>query len=237
MAKLSDTQVYGSLTADTSLIAGAGSGFSNMVVYISGASTLYSFPAALRVPGAKLRVTLVGGGGGGAGSSAGVGTVSGAGASGAVCVINLNVVDNIYAFTYTIGVAGTAGAAGGTGGTGGNSTLNYNSVTYTAAGGVGGSLSTSFTFSTGGVATNGTLNLQGGYGGGGGTFAANNSFSYTPWGGDTPLGLGQGGDFANNSFVSQRVGSGYGAGSGGAYGVTATAVGTIGTPGLLIIEY
>jgi hypothetical protein len=236
MAKLADTQVYGSLTVDNALVAAAGSGYSNMVVYISGVTQTYTFPAALQVPGAKFKVTLIGGGGGSAGSAATNGILGGGGASGAVCVAVITVVSGLYSFTYSIGAAGTAGSSTVAGGTGGSTTVLYNSVTYTAAGGAGGSLQATFNFSTGGTATNGTLNLQGGYGGGGGTFAANAFFSHFSYGGNTPLGFGQGGDIGYPGSLGG--GSGYGSGSGGSL-TTASAIvlGTVGTSGLLIIEY
>jgi hypothetical protein len=238
MANLSDTQVYGSLTIDTALVASAGSGYSNMVVYISGTSQTYTFPPALQVPGAKFKTTIVGGGGGGAGTGTTSGVLAGGGASGAVCVAVITVVAGLYSFVYSVGAAGTAGAINSVGGAGGTSSVVYNGTTYQATGGAGGSGQISFAISTGGRATNGILNLQGGYGGGGGLYSANQYFSYHAGGGNTPLGLGQGGDQGCGAGGGVAIGVGYGAGSGGSYTIAAASVvGSIGAPGLLIIEY
>lgn len=86
-----------------------------------------------------------GGGGGGAGGSGGPsipngggGGGGGGGGSGAVLGRYIPVVPGTN-FTYTSGAGGNAGG-GLSGGPGGASTINYNSITYSAGGGLGGTI-------------------------------------------------------------------------------------------------
>jgi hypothetical protein len=235
MAKLSDTQVYGSLIIDGALIAGAGAGFSNMVALTT--SGTYTFPVALQVPGAKFKVTIVGAGGQGGGCTTTSGYCGAGGASGAVCIAYITVVSGLYSFTYTIGVRGSTSGTNAVGQTGTSSTVVYNSVTYTAGGGGGGGIaSTTETRPNGGTATNGTFNLTGSYGLSCGV--RNTVSCYIGRGGDTPLGFGQGGNSGSPGGTGKTA-SGYGAGGGGgAFYSTATArAGGPGTGGIIIVEY
>jgi len=241
MSKLKDgTRIYGSLTVDAAIIAGAGAGFQNMLLLTTGTNIQYQFPNELRVPGAKFRVTIIGGGGGGAGSTAAIsGACGGGGGSGGVVLVYLTVVSNAYGFTYSVGALGGAGAINTVGSAGGASSIIYNGVTYTAGGGAGGPIYTSGISAAGGTATGGTLNIIGGRGGTSGRAVSTNSGFYGQ-GGDTPLGYGAGGFGGGYLSASGAgvTGLSFGAGGGGGYSAAATGyAGAAGTVGLIILEY
>ena len=144
----------------------------------------------------------------------------------------------------TVAATTAAGAAGAAGVAGSPSSIIYNSVTYSAGGGLGGTLATSvLAGGAGGSApygfgtTNG-MNLPGNPGHAGGVMAATTNIAGI--GGNTPLGWGQGGVMPETAAgQAGQPGTGYGAGGSGARngtGATARAGGT-GAPGIIIIEY
>jgi hypothetical protein len=222
----------------TTLTATAGAGFQNMVVQTSGTSASYSLPAALQVTGAKFKVTVIGGGAGGGGTSTTAGQAGGGGGAGAVGIIYLTYVAGQNTLTYSVGAAVAAGAANAAGTAGNASSIIYNSLTYTAGGGTGG---TNNGAGGAGGTTSGTaftLSINGQAGAAGGTMAATSN--YNPNGGDTPLGFGSGGRMsATAAGGAGSVGQGYGSGGSGARngtGVTSLAGGG-GNAGVVIIEY
>ena len=237
MATLYNTKVYGTIIVDTALTAGCG--FQNMVVLTSGAGATYDLPSVLQVPGAKFKVTIVGGGGGGSGmgTSSSPGT---SGGSGAVVIAIMTVIAGTYSFTYTVGGGGTGGpnTGGGTvmsGFNGSDSIVLYNGITYTSGGGVGGGIGGG-SGGDGGSSSlgNGVLNIAG-QGGSWGVAAYTTTFFNDSRGGSTPLGLGLGGvASATNNGVA---GTGYGAGGSGGIYRSGAATGGTGQPGVIILEY
>lgn len=246
MAKLiNGTRVYGSLTADTALIAGSGSGFMNLVGFTTGTTVTWNFPSVLQVPNAKFKVTIIGSGGAGGGTAATIGQMGGGGGTGAVIVAYITVVNGIYSLTYTVG-ASVAGVSAANGTAGQASNIIYNGITYSSAGGGAGTLGTSVAAGGAGGAfsgiTNGTTVNAWGYTGNpghaGGVMAATTNI--TGIGGNTPLGFGQGGVMPNVAAGQVGVaGTGYGAGGGGARnGTAATArAGGASAGGLVLIEF
>lgn len=246
MAKLiSGTRVYGTLTVDTAVVAAAGAGCMNLVGFTTGTSVTYTLPSALQIAGAKFKATIIGAGGSGGGTAATAGHMGGGGGSAAVVIAYITVVAGIYTLTYNVAGATAAGAAGAAGLAGSPSSIVYNSVTYSAGGGLGGTLATSIlaggaggTPSPSAFATANVIGLTGNPGGSGGVMAATTNISGL--GGNTPLGWGQGGVFPNTAAgAAGFTGTGYGAGGGGARnGTGATALaGGIGAAGLIMIEY
>lgn len=177
-----------------------------------------------------IKATLVGGGGGGAGGNTTTNYRGVGGASGGVAVKWIDVSTLADTEPVNLGTGGTAGqtspSAPTDGGTGGASTF----AGMTANGGNGGTAATSNAQNgvTGGTATGGDLNFTGGSSETMSATTANSS--EVSAGGDTPLGLGNGGKNVTND------GQNYGAG--GACGnYTAGNNGGNGAPGLLIIEW
>jgi len=244
MANLKDnSRVYGSLTVDRALIAGAGNGFQNIVIFTSGSSVTYTFPAALQVLGTNFKVTCIGGGGAGGGCAAAAGRSGGGGGSGAVIILYLKVTS--FSFIYTVGAAGAAGAAAAAGGAGGGTGITYSGGSCTAGGGLGGGVAEAVTSAAGGDITISTstppinslsfVGTPGNYSGLRGT-----STPTSGDGGSTPLGFGQGGlnGSWNNSGTDPRTGKGYGAGGAGAFSTSSvSAAGSAGAPGVIILEY
>jgi hypothetical protein len=233
MANLYNTRVYGSITIDTAITSGCG--FQNMVVLTTGTSATYTFPSVLQVPGAKFKVTIVGGGGGGAGSSSGN---SSSGGSGALVIAIPVIIVGLYSFTYTIGAGGSAGASTpSAGGNGGDSSIIYNGISYVAGGGKGGNIiNQADPGGQGGSATfgNGILNLTGNPGVQAGTPSTTNYPIVR--GGYTPLGLGSGGGIPRSTGTG-LAGSNYGAGGGAGIVRSVNAAGAAGQPGVIILEY
>ena len=248
MAKLNNgTRVYGSLTTDTAFISGAGSGFMNVVAFTTGTAATWTFPGVLQVPNAKFKVTIVGSGGSGGGTPITAGYMGGGGGSGGVIVAYITVVANLYTLTYTVG-ASVAGVSAANGVAGQASNIVYNGVTYSAAGGALGTLAAvggnaggaGGSFS--GVINGTTINAwgyTGNPGHSGGAMAATTTI--TGIGGNTPLGLGQGGTMPTAAAgAAGNSGTGYGAGGGGARNGTGAATSRAGgasAAGLVMIEY
>ena len=111
-------------------------------------------------------VQMAGGGGGGATGRAGGGDSPSTGGHGGAYLEKLVAVTSNTAYAITVGAGGSAGIwSGGVawGGTGGSSTITIGATTYTAGGGGGGTYGyTPYpTVYTGGVATNGDINITG----------------------------------------------------------------------------
>lgn len=241
MSKLiGGSKIYGSLTANGTIIAaaGAGAGFQNMIVLNTGTITSYPLPTVIQYPGAKFKVTIIGAGGSGGASTTTVGSCGSGGGSSAVLIVILTVVSGVYTLN-NIAVS----AVGGSG-----TFFDYNGITYQALSGSDGS-----TYTTNGVdgGAGGTftgitmasglvngLGITGAAGKGGNLcIAASQSFNN---GGNTPLGWGQGGVLSGVAAGGVGVaGTGYGSGgSGGCSGSGTTArTGGAGAPGIMIIEY
>ena len=244
MANLkNNSRVYGSLTVDRALIASAGSGFQNRVVFTSGSAVTYTFPDALRVIGANFKVTLIGGGGAGGGCAAVASRCGGGGGSGAVIIAYYKV--STFSFVYSVGAAGVPGAAAAAGGAGGSTTITGYFGTVTAGGGAGGGTAEGVSSAIGGTVTLPTnpaptsslsfVGTPGNYSGLKSTVHPVNGS-----GGSTPLGFGQGG--LNGSWgggvTDPRIGTGNGAGGAGAFSTTASsAAGSAGSAGVIILEY
>ena len=208
--------------------------------YTTGSGN-FTIPAG--VTNLKITVIGAGGGGGGAGSN---GAAMGGGAGG-MAIKWLTGLTPGATCAYAVGAAGSGGAAGNNAGSaGGNTTITVGATTYTGAGGAGGtnqndSSQTGCSFSAGGTATNGDLNITGDPG----------TPYYTGYVGSvTTLMGGQGGKTSYGAcmgvvqFSSPTTGkagqnaTGYGAGGGGAITWTgSTFAGGNGAGGLIIIEY
>jgi hypothetical protein len=247
MAKLlGGSRVYGSLTVDGAIIAGVGGGgFQNMVVFTTGTSATYTFPTALQTPGARFKVTVIGGGGQGGGTSTTAGMTGAGGGSGALIAVILTVVSGQYTLTYTVGSGGAGAGTNSTGTPGGASSITYNSLTYTAGGGDGGPTATAGNYGFGGTVTGqitstttNALVLTGGQSSYSGTSAAVSPINAK--GADTPLGYGFGGPMHGvNTGAAGVAASGYGAGGSGAKNGSGTVAyaGGNGTGGIIIFEY
>lgn len=247
MANLMQTRIFGNAVgnAGSTITAKAGSGFSNLVVLNSNGTTsvrTWFFPAALQVPDAKFKVTILGAGGQGGGSTAGSWNYGGGGGSGSLAVIWMQVIQGFYEFDYVIGQGGSTGTSASAGAAGTVATqLTYVNSTYSAGVGSGGPLYVS-TGDVGGAG--GTfvapstvdrpnwkyLSINGGRGGGPGQSLANYSIDAT--GSDSPFGLGLGGPKALIAAGGSAA-TGYGAGGGGA----SNGIGGAGGDGLILIEY
>jgi hypothetical protein len=173
-----------------------------MVVLTSGTS--YTIPAGVT----RIKATVVGGGGGLSSSFP-----SGTGGGGGGTAIRYFTVTPGSTITYAVG------ALGGTGSNGGDSSVTVGGTTITGGGGTVSSSSAS-TFSAGGTATNGDLNIQGSGGGGTGQLSI---------GGGSLFGTGS----RVNSVSSTTPSVGYGGGA--SYISTGVVPGS--TAGVVIIEY
>ena len=239
MARLSNnTRVYGNLYVDKTIIAGAGAmGQSRSIL-----TTFSYLPAALCIPGAKFKLTLIGGGGGGGGCSTAAAVVAGGGGSGGVLITIITVVQNQYSYTTTTPSAGAGGVGNLVGNAGTPAVFTYNGVSYTAGGGAGGATTSGTPSSAaGGSVSGGIINLTGG-GGGKGPASLGATIVAAGQGGHTPLGWGIGGlpgTFNTLGSSAGTAGSGYGAGGGGAFNSTGgTALnGGSGATGVIFIEY
>jgi hypothetical protein len=167
----------------------------------------------------RLKVTVVGGGGGGCnGGGFGQNAVRGGGGGGGAAIKYLTGMTPGNTLAVTVGAGGTANSQPG--GNGGNSTVSSGTqtiTTITGAGGEGGPIDIS-TFATGGLGTNGDLNIRGS-------------------GGESGSAGGKGGD----SILGGGGATGGTAPAGGAYGGGGTSlfngVGSVGAAGVVIFEW
>ena len=234
-------------TAWTSLVYyGANGAHQNIFeVYTwTGSAASWTVPTTLRFdstainPG-RWKVTLIGGGGSGGGTGTVAGNAGNGGGSGAVCIGYYTYVSGQNTMSYSIGGLGPAQAASASGVAGTSTTTTYNSVTYTAGGGSGGSnVLTANGGGAGGTATGGVINLTGAKGDTGGSSAA--TLALMGYGGNTPNGWGWGGTAIGTAAGGAGIAAtGFGAGGTGARngtGVTGLAGGA-GAHGYLVIEY
>ena len=210
---------------------GGGGGFASMQVFTSGGT--WTRPTDI----VRIKVTVTGGGGGGGGSfeTRGKGGGGGAGST-AIEVID---VTSLSSETVTIGAAGTAGASNAQGGTGGTSSFgSYNSAVGGYGGSVGGNGNGSDSNQcSGGTATGGDINIDGGdgqargYMGSGDIALTGGTGGASFWGGGG-RGVNVGGD--DESYPGRAYGSG---GSGGATDSgSGGSVGSVGKAGIMVIE-
>ncbi|HAS0804672.1 TPA: hypothetical protein JAX15_004603 [Enterobacter roggenkampii] len=164
------------------------------------------------------KITLVGGGGGG--GYAGGSNIGSGGGGGAVAVKLMNITS---ATTITVGGGGTGGTSTVAATNGGASSVS----TISAGGGLAGAFNSS-SAGAGGTATNGDVNISGGYGSGG--IIIGSSYLGGPGGQCPGYGALPGYVIGPGNGVS---GSGYGAGGGGG---TNSGNGADGRPGIVIIE-
>lgn len=163
----------------------------------------------------------------GAGASGRKDTSKGCGGGGGGCAIKRFVVTPGTAYTCAIGAGGAAVSANTTNGNaGGDTTLTVSATTITGGGGPGPTTGNAQgAVSAGGTATNGDLNIAGGYG----VLMANAS-SGPSLGGDSQFGRG---GVANVSGANAATGYG----SGGAGATDNTHNSGAGMNGVLILEY
>ena len=229
----SDGQVLTSTgsTWQSEAAGGGGGGFASMQVFTS--SGTWTRPTDI----VRIKVTVTGGGGGGGGSfeTRGKGGGGGAGST-AIEVID---VTSLSSETVTIGAAGTAGASNAQGGTGGTSSFgSYNSAVGGYGGSVGGNGNGSDSNQcSGGTATGGDINIDGGdgqargYMGSGDIALTGGTGGASFWGGGG-RGVNVGGD--DESYPGRAYGSG---GSGGATDSgSGGTVGSVGKAGIMVIE-
>ena len=229
-----NTTVQGQITLNGAF--GIGSGFSNLVSFITPGSGSWTIPANVN----QFKATVVGAGGSGGGTSVAAGQTGNGGGSGAAFINIIMVVNGQTTVSYNVGAGGTASATNGTGNTGGSSNITYNSVTFGAGGGVGGATYSTINGGGAGGAVTGTVlfGFPGNKGRTGGVAA--NTNPVTGIGADAPLGYGMGGDVQGNAAGGAGIaGQGYGSGgSGGKNGTLATARPSgAGAGGIILFEW
>jgi hypothetical protein len=255
MAKLQGSSTFNSLVIQGGISAASGSGFSNMVYFsnttVSTSGTWY-FPNELMVPGAKCRITLIGGGGGGGPSTAVAGSRGAGGGSGSIMILTLTLGSQLtYLASTPRYISYTAGGPGAAAGAGSASNVTYGGGTSWQAGGGGGGTATvggtagvntsgSTDANTGATITNSTQASigtgQAGYIGG----VCQAAKSFYGHGGSPPFGWGYGGRCGglvagHNGLQGQGFGAG---GSGGCSGSgTTIRTGGTGTSGFVMFEW
>lgn len=201
---------------------------------------------------ASIVIQMVGAGGGGAGVAQPTGSNGSRGASGGGgAYLEKRLTADFSGASYSVGAKGTGGSAGlNNGNNGGNTTFTDTAgspTTYTAGGGTGGAALAAAAAASvadrtaGGTATNGDINVAGGYAPpgivigstGGGFSGAGGASHLSP--GAPPIRL----NTANSSVAGANAG-GYGGGGSAAYaqGTGAAQAGGDGSDGIIIIwEY
>lgn len=206
-------------------------------IYTSGTSATHTFDTAAHTAD----MTLVGGGAGGGGATAASGDNAPAGGGGAGGILRKLLTLAAATATYTVGALGGGGNATSDGTAGGDTTLVHNSVTYTAAHGVGGKHATASATpqillgGAGGATTNGDANSTIGDAGDPG-FSVAATVGVSGEGGDA-LPFGTGGQGVNTTTTGNAA-AGHGAGGAGALGVNSAIgqTGGAGVGGLVIID-
>lgn len=209
-----------------------------------GPPLLFTGGSAVYTPSAgatSIYVVLIGGGGGSGGAEfTSVGSASGGGGAGSICAKYVNPIGTSYQIIG--GAGGYAGSSGANSGGGGRSTSFYpidgpQLATLIAPGGNGSPGAADGTLIARGApvtqtASNGDLNL--GQRSGSPGFAISGSF-LSGAGGNNAYGAGGG---SINTQGPGSVGTGYGAGGGGAVATTASQAGAHGAVGAVIVwEY
>ena len=196
----------------------AGVSWTTAAGYVGPNATVFTSPGTFTIPSTttQIKVTVVGGGG--SGGTRGPGAATGGGAGGAA-IKWLTGLTSGNTLAVTIGAGGTAVSGDTNGNTGGTSSVASGTqpiTTISATGGAGG-ITAFGNGGSGGLGSNGTLNLSGGVGTG------NNASVVSGAGGNSIFGGGGNGGAAGTANS--------GGGSGG--GVTGTA----GAAGVVIVEY
>ena len=202
-------------------LSGVESGLTSVQTFTS--SGTWTRPSGIT----KVLMEVQGAGGSGSGSVNGENAQGGGGGGYAKKFLN---VSSISTATITVGTggAGVVGSSGTNAGIiGGASSWADGTNTITGNGGAAGQ-TTADTPTVGGTATNGDINIQGGYG--------NSRFSGTGpfFGGSSMLGFGDMGKATGRTTVAQNP-VGYGAGSGGAFNTGSSQAGGAGI--VIVWEY
>lgn len=203
---------------------------SSTTVRVYTASTTWSKPSNLSYVVVEVQA---GGGGGGAARDSGTSSegAGGGGGGGGYCKKQILASSLSTTEAITVGVGGTAGALGGTGGTGATSSFGSH---CSANGGTGGGEDT--VFGTGGTATGGDLNIQGGAGNPGQDNGETAAPMFSGKGGDSRLGFG--GAFLRTSGSGNNGQLYGGAGGGGLTLDNGSYDGGVGAQGVVIVtEY
>lgn len=240
----------GTVTAIESTAAVSGSLIGRQIITATGAGTYTPTSGT-----SSVIIELIGAGGGGAGVASASGSqvnLGGGGGSGAYARKRLTA--NFSGASYSVGAKGTGGASGNNNGTdAGNTTFTDTAgspTTYTAGGGKGGAFRGSFAppitanpttggVGSGGVATNGDINVDGQdclYG-----IAPNASVGWACNGGSHQYGKGgQAGFVSSGASTAGTAATGKGSGGGGACSTNAggAKAGGDGSDGMIVIwEY
>jgi hypothetical protein len=184
-------------------------------VKTTGTSATWTIPTGIT----KVRITVVGGGGGVSATNG-----WGGGGGGGTAIKTLTGLTPGNTLTYTVGAGGSAGVSGN-GGTSQVASGTQTITTISATGGTG--QASSFWGQSGGIGSNGDLNIGGGAGG-----IADSTDAYSGTGGSSYLGGGGrgGADGSTPGQNGRPYGGGAGGGSTGAGGFTGAA-------GVVIFEY
>jgi hypothetical protein len=211
--------------------------------YIISTGTLFSVPANWNNTANTIHLFGAGGGGSGSGVATGNFRAGGAGGGGGAYTRLSNVtLTPLGSCTVAIGLGGTAGSGiqsantSSTAGTGGATTFNDGTNTYTANGGIGGSINTTVPSSTGGNGGTAqtisgliTAASAGGNGGNGGTNSA--GFATSAAGGGGAGGVNGTGAVGGNGISASAIINLQGGGGGGNGGGTAGQIGILGYGG------
>lgn len=192
----------------------------------------------------KIEVEVVAGGGGGGGITAATNAAMGGGGAGGGYAFKTFTVTPSTGYSYTVGAAGTGGdTTPNNGNTGGDSTFTVGGTTVTAKGGLGGVAMATGTSAlmaagglSGGVSTNGDINMAGDAGLHAHRLGANAGVSGK--GGNSPFGAGGAARIATVAAGAGYAGTGYGAGGSGGLGFagSGSVAGGDGTQGVIVVR-
>jgi hypothetical protein len=222
-------QVNGNSNVGT-VTAGVWNGTATSGTSFITSGTTYTTPATITTA-TVFDFTLIGGGAGGSSDNV-ASTHSNCGGGGAGCRLIIAGLSPSTSYTIAIGAAGAGGTAGNVGGSGTATTLVIGATTYTAGGGAA-AVSPTLSGGNGGVATNGTININGQIGGGSyGVFTSSGAA-----GGNSPWGWGLGGQGIGANVASNgNPATGYGGGGGGASS-NGSPTGGAGTQGCIFVRW
>lgn len=210
-----------------------GKGLSNLQAFTAVGANTWSNNLTV---GGSIIVECIGGGGGGIGSGVAVGLGSGGGAGG-YCRKRIAASALGATETVTVGSGGAGGVSGGgnPGSAGGSTTFGSHCTACGGAGGITGAAAPGTADgASGGLATSGDINIQGGDGGAGGslgTSAGNVAFIWPGDGGDSLYGSGGRAQYKAFTGATAVGGPGVGHGGGGAGSAAGTAGGSAGGAG------
>jgi hypothetical protein len=209
-----------------------------MDVKTSGTSATWTIPTGVT----KVRITVVAGGGSGAGVESGAFNMGSGGAGGGTAIKVLTGLTPGNTLTYTVGTGGAqASNAGNSGNTSQVASGTQTITTISATGGGGGKQlnpGTSASEISGGIGSNGDLNIKGQGGFMGSDTSSGGGGIYPGPGGSSFLGGGAAGA-ANSSGANGQAGGAYGSGGAGGYSGNSpgTRSGGAGAAGVIIFEY